>query len=218
MTRDKKWADLGRLLGYTGIPGLATQMRNSYSRVILPYEQFVDRVRNSPALSPNKPRDPNLKTHSNLQSGSILARPTTPVNRDDDDSPPSSPLSSTSSPLSEPPDDADMKDANGSKGESSRPRRSTRHNSQERVARMSFGRYDETDWMLIMHIGTRRTSTANAASTSLSELPEAQTKSSKHPSEVRHGIVCPHRAMVVISESYSYIARSVSRRTKERRC
>lgn len=63
MTRDKTWADLGRLLGYTGIPGLATQMRNSYTRVILPYEQFCEQVRNSPTLSPSKPCDPGLKTH-----------------------------------------------------------------------------------------------------------------------------------------------------------
>ncbi|KAI9000697.1 PLU-1-like protein-domain-containing protein [Trametes punicea] len=135
VTREKKWADLGRLLGYTGIPGLATQIRNSYSRVILPYEQFCERVRNSPALSPNKPRDPQLKTHVNIQSAGSVGRLSTPGSMMDDDSPPSSPLTATSSPLSEPPDEGDLKDANGIKAESSRPRRSARHTSQEHGAR-----------------------------------------------------------------------------------
>ncbi|KAI0677218.1 PLU-1-like protein-domain-containing protein [Trametes maxima] len=135
VTREKKWADLGRLLGYTGIPGLATQIRNSYSRVILPYEQFCDRVRSSPALSPNKPRDPQLKTHVNIQSAGSSGRLSTPGSAMDDESPPSSPLTATSSPLSEPPDEGESKDANGVKSESSRPRRSARHVSQEHGAR-----------------------------------------------------------------------------------
>ncbi|KAI9064868.1 hypothetical protein FKP32DRAFT_1591090 [Trametes sanguinea] len=136
VTREKKWADLGRLLGYTGIPGLATQIRNSYSRVILPYEQFCERVRNSPALSPNKPRDPQLKTHINIQSAGSVGRLSTPNSMmGDDESPPSSPLTATSSPLSEPPDEGDYKDTNGVKAESSRPRRSTRHTSQDNGAR-----------------------------------------------------------------------------------
>jgi histone demethylase JARID1 len=54
VNRTKKWADLGRILGYTGVPGLSAQLKNSYSRVILPYEDFCERVRNSPALSPVK--------------------------------------------------------------------------------------------------------------------------------------------------------------------
>ena len=135
VTREKKWADLGRLLGYTGIPGLATQIRNSYSRVILPYEQFCERVRNSPAMSPNKPRDPQLKTHVNIQSAGSVGRLSTPGSAMDEESPPSSPLTATSSPLSEPPDEGDFKE-NGVKSESSRPRRSARHVSQEHGARM----------------------------------------------------------------------------------
>lgn len=51
VTKQKKWADIGRLLGYTGIPGLSTQIKNSYTRVILPYEHFCERVKNSPALA-----------------------------------------------------------------------------------------------------------------------------------------------------------------------
>ena len=110
-------------------------MRNSYNRVILPYEQFCDRVRNSAALSPNKQRDATLKSHTNIQSTSGIGRLSTPVSNVDDDSPPSSPLSSTSSPLSEPPDEADAKETNGVKSESSRPRRSARHASTEQTTR-----------------------------------------------------------------------------------
>ena len=122
VTRNKKWADLGRLLGYGGIPGLATQIKNSYARVILPYEHFCDHVRNSPNLSPGKQSDPTLKTHMNIQTA---GKQTRSINGDDDDSPPSSPLSSSSSPLSEPPDESD-----------NRPRRSGR--TQEHATRKSL--------------------------------------------------------------------------------
>ncbi|KZT71516.1 hypothetical protein DAEQUDRAFT_724032 [Daedalea quercina L-15889] len=115
VTRNKKWADLGRLLGYSGIPGLSTQMKNSYSRVILPYENYRERVRNSTTLSPKKPGDPQLKTHAaGKQSKSGTG--------EDDESEPSSPLTATSSPLSEPPEEA-----------SGRPRRNTRQTSMEQA-------------------------------------------------------------------------------------
>ena len=104
VTRNRKWADLGRLLGYGGVPGLATQLKNSYARVILPYEHFCDHVRNSPNMSPAKQHDPNLKTHTNIQTASKSARSS--VERDND-SPPSSPLSTSSSDLSDLPDEAD---------------------------------------------------------------------------------------------------------------
>lgn len=123
VTRTKKWADLGRLLGYGGIPGLATQIKNSYARVILPYEHFCDHVRNSMNLSPVKQSDPNLKTHTNIQTGSKSARSSVDA---DDDSPPSSPLSSSSSPLSEPPDESET-----------RLRRSARQTSADQPTRMS---------------------------------------------------------------------------------
>ena len=106
VTRTKKWADLGRLLGYGGVPGLATQLKNSYARVILPYEHFCDHVRNSPNMSPTKPNDPNLKTHTNIQTASKSARSS--VERDND-SPPSSPLSTSSSDLSDLPDESETR-------------------------------------------------------------------------------------------------------------
>ncbi len=125
VTRSKKWADLGRLLGYGGIPGLATQMKNSYARVILPYEHFCEHVRNSPNMSPSKPHDPTLKTHMNIQSAGKSVRSSIGAG---DDSPPSSPLTATSSPLSEPPDESD-------KNDSTRPRRSARQTSHEQSTR-----------------------------------------------------------------------------------
>ncbi|THH33534.1 hypothetical protein EUX98_g693 [Antrodiella citrinella] len=120
VTKGKKWADLGRLLGYGGVPGLSTQLRNSYTRVILPYEHFCERVRSSPNMAYNKPRDPQLKTHVNIQSSS--------KQNGADDSPPSSPLTATSSPLSEPPDESDLKDMKSE----TKTRRSTRQTSPER--------------------------------------------------------------------------------------
>ncbi|KZS97879.1 hypothetical protein SISNIDRAFT_449471 [Sistotremastrum niveocremeum HHB9708] len=125
VTRNKKWGDLGRLLGYTGIPGLSAQLKNAYTRVILPFEQFSEQVRNSPTMSPvsSRTQNPRLKTHQNIQkpgrmSHSVSAKADSPINRSERLSepveiPPSSPLSTSSSPLSEPPDDADIKDANG---------------------------------------------------------------------------------------------------------
>ncbi|KAH9942560.1 hypothetical protein B0H21DRAFT_824117 [Amylocystis lapponica] len=127
VTKAKKWADLGRLLGYGGIPGLSTQIRNSYSRVILPYEHYRERVRNSSAMSPIKPRDPQLKTHINIQSAGTSSRLSNSADPTGEESPPSSPLTVTSSPLSEPPDEGDYRESNGVKVETSRPRRSTRH-------------------------------------------------------------------------------------------
>jgi hypothetical protein len=129
VTKGKKWSDLGRILGYRGIPGLSTQIRNSYTRVILPYEHFCDRARNLPGASPVT-RDPHLKTHRNIQSPEMPSRlsatVTTPVGGT---SPPSSPLTATSSLLSEPPDESDHKE--GSRSASARPRRSARMGSQD---------------------------------------------------------------------------------------
>ncbi|KAI0080843.1 hypothetical protein K474DRAFT_1657340 [Panus rudis PR-1116 ss-1] len=117
VTRGKKWADVGRVLGYGGIPGLSTQIKSSYARVILPYEHFQERVRSSPSLALNKHHDPQLKTHMNIQTK------TNGPKSANGDSPPSSPLTATSSPLSEPPDESDRIE--------SRLRRTTRQNPQD---------------------------------------------------------------------------------------
>ncbi|KAF8638539.1 hypothetical protein AX17_002082 [Amanita inopinata Kibby_2008] len=127
VTKGRKWSDLGRILGYRGIPGLSTQLRNSYNRVILPYEHFCDRARNSPAVSPTI-KGPFAIKPSRLSTTITVA---------DAPSPPSSPLTATSSPLSEPPDDSESRDANGVKPSNSRTRRSTRAVSQEQIISVS---------------------------------------------------------------------------------
>lgn len=125
VTKSKMWADLGRLLGFSGIPGLSTQIKNSYTRVILPYEHFCERVRNNPSISALKSESrlmPDLNRHPASSSMSLMSNRgnsgadttnssvSSKAKRDvsEDTTPPSSPLSSTSSPLSEPPDDGDM--------------------------------------------------------------------------------------------------------------
>ncbi|PPR02653.1 hypothetical protein CVT24_002136 [Panaeolus cyanescens] len=129
VSKGKKWSLLGQLLGYRGIQNLSTQIKNSYTRVILPYEHYCNRVRNSPSVSPVTARDDPAKT----QNGSS-SRLSTAVASTNGTSPPASPLTTTSSPLSEPPDEGDQKDVNG-KSYGSRPRRSTRMSSQERSPR-----------------------------------------------------------------------------------
>ncbi|KAJ3507087.1 hypothetical protein NLJ89_g6503 [Agrocybe chaxingu] len=126
VSKGKKWSDLGRILGYRGIPGLSTQIKNSYTRVILPFEHFCER--NSPVATA-APRDSHLKTHSNAQSSGKSSRLSATVTSTEDTSPPASPLTATSSPLSEPPDEPESKDANGKP--ISKLRRSIRMGSQE---------------------------------------------------------------------------------------
>lgn len=95
VNQEKKWADVGRLLGYGGIPGLSTQLRNSYIRVILPFEHYSESVKNSVTMSPAKKKDTKtpIPGSAGVENGGHI-------------SPLSSP-SVSSSPLSEPPDDDD---------------------------------------------------------------------------------------------------------------
>jgi [histone H3]-trimethyl-L-lysine4 demethylase len=79
-------------------------------RVILPFEHFCERVRNSPALSPQKVGNEPLRT----ASAARVTRNSSPLKPKSDRrvgaSPPGSPLTSTSSPLTEedPDDDRNM--------------------------------------------------------------------------------------------------------------
>ena len=142
VNKGKKWADLGRLLGFSGIPGLSTQIKNSYTRVILPYEHFCERVRSNPSISRVDKRvpSPDLGRGSNANPNTSMTLMSTrgksrmsasapPRQRDgdveptvkeegasvyDDNSPPLSPLSSASSTLSDPPDERDFHGAEGS--------------------------------------------------------------------------------------------------------
>lgn len=106
---------MGRYLGYTGISGLSTQIKNSYTRVILPYEHWCEHVRASPLASlATAPRgDSQLRTHTNTQKRTWSAggAPTSATPDDDGSmSPPDSPLTATSSPLSEPPEESEVKE------------------------------------------------------------------------------------------------------------
>ncbi|KAG6841826.1 hypothetical protein C0991_006233 [Blastosporella zonata] len=137
VNREKKWSDLGRILGYRGIPGLSTQIKQSYTRIILPYEHFCEKAKNTPGIAPQI-HDPQLKTHHNIQSaGKPQSSPrkpsrlSAPAINAGDSSPPSSPLTDTSSTLSEAPDEKETRDADG---KSSRPRRSTRMGSLEQLS------------------------------------------------------------------------------------
>ncbi|PBL02905.1 hypothetical protein ARMGADRAFT_955558 [Armillaria gallica] len=119
VTRDKKWSELGRLLGYRGIQGLATQIKQSYLRVVLPYERFCDQPRNAP----NTPS-------TSAQSGKPPSRSDT-NGVDPAPAPAFSPLT-PSSPLSEPPLDSDEEE--DGPGTPTRPRRSRRVNSSDPTA------------------------------------------------------------------------------------
>ncbi|KAJ6539749.1 PLU-1-like protein-domain-containing protein [Mycena capillaripes] len=117
VTKKKLWSDLGRILGYHGIPGLSTQLKSSYTRVILPFEEYEAKNASKDKHSPPK----------KAMNGDDKRARSTVSTKSMDISPPDSPLTSTSSPLSEPPEDG----VNGSKPASSRPRRSTRMGSHD---------------------------------------------------------------------------------------
>ncbi|KAL1664298.1 hypothetical protein GGF50DRAFT_101902 [Schizophyllum commune] len=94
VTKAKQWADLGRVLGYRGVPGLSTQIKNSYARIILPYEHYMARVKNSPAMSPIVANTtPGAAAPATPSKLSINTVPSASMK---DESPPSSPLSAVS--------------------------------------------------------------------------------------------------------------------------
>ena len=167
VNKGKKWADLGRLLGFSGIPGLSTQIKNSYTRVILPYEHFCERVRNNPSISKVDKRvsspdlgrgsNANLNTSMTLMSTrgkSRTSASTTSKQKDrgtessvkeegasvyDDNSPPLSPLSSASSTLSDPPDERDAHDAEGT-SETAKGKRKKEENGEGSSATVVNGK------------------------------------------------------------------------------
>ncbi|KAF5393073.1 hypothetical protein D9757_001208 [Collybiopsis confluens] len=125
VTKGKSWPEVARILGYTSVQGLATQIKNSYYRVILPYEDFCERGRNTPVSPQTKPVVTIPVTNDKAPHSS--ATPT----HTGDDSTASSPLTASSSPLSEPPDESESKD------HASRPRRSTRQTSVDQSPKKS---------------------------------------------------------------------------------
>ncbi|EJD01561.1 uncharacterized protein FOMMEDRAFT_111482 [Fomitiporia mediterranea MF3/22] len=117
VNKEKKWSEVGRLLGYTGIPGLSTQLRNSYIRVILPYEVYSDGIRSSAVFASSNRK----KTQSPAPESRSASNQPPP-------SPTFSPLSTSSSPLSEPPDDADLNGFSHSRASSPKPRKASHMN------------------------------------------------------------------------------------------
>ncbi|KAJ6515462.1 jumonji superfamily protein [Mycena sanguinolenta] len=127
VTKKKLWSDLGRILGYHGIPGLSTQLKNSYTRVILPFEEYEAKNAAKEGKQSTTKKATNGVTKTNGTNGDDKRGRSASV-RPMDISPPDSPLTSTSSPLSEPPEDG----ANGAKA---RPRRSTRMGSHDQSSK-----------------------------------------------------------------------------------
>ncbi|KAJ6616266.1 PLU-1-like protein-domain-containing protein [Mycena sp. CBHHK59/15] len=125
VTKKKLWSDLGRILGYHGIPGLSTQLKNSYTRVILPFEEYEARNASKSSTKPS-----SVPPKKSMNGDDKRSRSSTSANAMDA-SPPDSPLTSTSSPLSEPPEESEQK-ANGKPG---RPRRSTRMGSHDQSSK-----------------------------------------------------------------------------------
>ena len=112
---------MGRILGYGGIPGLSTQLRNSYVRVILPYEHFSDGVRNSPSLKRSREGEKDTLEKSGTPIPGAVANGVNGLSQTTSSR--GSPLSITSSPLSEPPDDVDVNGAGPSNFGSPRTRK-----------------------------------------------------------------------------------------------
>lgn len=123
VTKGKNWPEVARTLGYTSVQGLASQIKNSYARVILPYEDFCERGRNTPFSSPSSKPAVSVQTPGKAPHSS-----TTPAFTGDE-STASSPLTASSSPLSEPPDESESKE------QVPRTRRSVRQVSVDQTTR-----------------------------------------------------------------------------------
>lgn len=52
VSEENKWGDIGRLMGYSAVPNIGSQLKQAYQQIIQPYEEFIVHVKNSPALTP----------------------------------------------------------------------------------------------------------------------------------------------------------------------
>ncbi|KAF7321646.1 Jumonji superfamily protein [Mycena kentingensis (nom. inval.)] len=113
LTKKKQWSDFGRLLGYSGIPGLSTQLKNSYTRVILPYKEYEAK---NAAKEQNKAAPPSPKKPVSVNGNGVNKRLSTlSLSKEET---PESPLT-TNSTMSEPPEEPKVEPK-------ARPGRSTR--------------------------------------------------------------------------------------------
>lgn len=126
MSKGKKWSEVGRVLGYGGIPGLSTQLRNSYVRIILPYEHFSEGARSSSTRSTSKARNAAMFNRERAQTPP--PRSAVSASRFAESY---SPRSNTSSPLSEPPDDLEVGDIGEPNFSTPKPRKSMRNGSMD---------------------------------------------------------------------------------------
>lgn len=147
-------------MGYRGIPGLSTQIKNSYTRVILPFEHYCDRGRNSPTLAQTVTRDGERMQVSEEPDVNPL-RLSTAATLGQEDSPRGSPSTARSSPLSEPPDESETKDRNG-KSSSTRLRRSSRMSFPEQSALLFFPKLCATN---LTYSSAKETNTARRSCT-----------------------------------------------------
>ncbi|CAG7848720.1 Lysine-specific demethylase 5C; AltName: Full=Histone demethylase JARID1C; AltName: Full=Jumonji/ARID domain-containing protein 1C; AltName: Full=Protein SmcX [Serendipita indica DSM 11827] len=53
VTAENRWSDIGKTLGYSAIPNVPAALKQTYETLIVPYENFLVHVKNSPALTPN---------------------------------------------------------------------------------------------------------------------------------------------------------------------
>ncbi|KZT62830.1 hypothetical protein CALCODRAFT_552334 [Calocera cornea HHB12733] len=128
--KDRAWADVARKLGYGQGGVLSTQLKQAYQRIILPYDRFEERVRNSPTRSPLSPRKkggsqfdtpPSTGGRMGRVPRAGFMKPGGRSTRSVSGSFTPIPQPGFSSPLSEPPDDFESEDEKS--GSSSRGNR-----------------------------------------------------------------------------------------------
>ncbi|KAG8897367.1 hypothetical protein FRB99_008207, partial [Tulasnella sp. 403] len=129
VSRTKQWGEVARIMGYDGLVGVSSQLKNAYTRIILPFEQFSDHIRNSPSMSLLSPASfrfypPSAPSRMRMGAKTVTPTPTrmsraraaSKANTNSVSAPKSAtptrtstPMSISSSSLSEPPEDVDIK-------------------------------------------------------------------------------------------------------------
>lgn len=83
--KDKKWAEIGRDLGYSGkiMSSLSTSLKNSYQRWLHPYEEYLRRVKLGGPQQPENelggPYSPHVPPHQSPMSHPIPPQSAPPV-------------------------------------------------------------------------------------------------------------------------------------------
>lgn len=83
--KDKKWAEIGRDLGYSGkiMSSLSTSLKNSYQRWLHPYEEYLRRVKlggpQQPETDLGGPYSPHVQPHQSSMSHPVPSQSAPPV-------------------------------------------------------------------------------------------------------------------------------------------